>query len=205
MRRASIIAAEPVALSVAPVPAATESKCAPSSTISSFSTGSLPGISAMTLNPLAVVSSWNFVCTLSSTLTGHTLVEDADEAVVVFDGERHRGQAGAGVGAARAAAGREDRAAVGPLLTPGHVAAAGGHVRVAAAVEERDDTFGLVEGLQLLLKAGGLSSARRAASSAPARRPRRPARARSPLLQSPSPSCAGRTAPRAFARRAPAV
>ena len=57
MRIASIIAAEPVALSVAPVAAATESKCAPSMTTSSRSAGSVPGISAIVLNPFGVVSS----------------------------------------------------------------------------------------------------------------------------------------------------
>ncbi len=47
MRIASIITAEPAALSVAPVPPAQESKCAPSITTSSAL--SVPGISAMML------------------------------------------------------------------------------------------------------------------------------------------------------------
>jgi hypothetical protein len=46
---------------VAPVAAATESKCAPMMTTSSFSFGSVPGISAIRLNPFGVVSSWNSV------------------------------------------------------------------------------------------------------------------------------------------------
>ena len=49
MRIASIITAEPAALSVAPVPACHESKCAPIITTSSFKRGSVPSISAMTL------------------------------------------------------------------------------------------------------------------------------------------------------------
>jgi hypothetical protein len=47
MRMASIITAEPAALSVAPVPECQESKCAPIITTSSAL--SVPGISAITL------------------------------------------------------------------------------------------------------------------------------------------------------------
>jgi hypothetical protein len=67
---APIIAAEPAALSVAPVAPCHESKCAPSSTISPAL--SLPGISPTTLKPVgcAGVSSLNLTDTLSSTVTG---------------------------------------------------------------------------------------------------------------------------------------
>ena len=51
IRSASIMTAEPDALSVAPVPECHESKCAPIITISSFNIGSVPGISAITLYP----------------------------------------------------------------------------------------------------------------------------------------------------------
>ena len=40
---------DPAALSVEPVPACHESKCAPIITTSSFKVGSVPGISAITL------------------------------------------------------------------------------------------------------------------------------------------------------------
>jgi hypothetical protein len=66
IRIASIITAEPAALSVAPVPPCQESKCAPSMTISSAL--SLPGISPMTLND--EVSSWNVFLMSASIFTG---------------------------------------------------------------------------------------------------------------------------------------
>ena len=66
---ASIITAEPAALSVAPVAACHESKCAPSITTSAAL--SVPGISAITLNDCAV-SSWNVFHTLSS---GHLTLQ----------------------------------------------------------------------------------------------------------------------------------
>ena len=49
IRIASIAAATASALSVAPVAECHESRCAPSSTTSFLSTGSVPGISAITL------------------------------------------------------------------------------------------------------------------------------------------------------------
>ena len=47
MRMTSMATIEPAPLSVAPVPAAQESRCPPTITTSSFSLGSVPGISAM--------------------------------------------------------------------------------------------------------------------------------------------------------------
>ena len=67
MRIASIIAAEPAALSVAPVPECHESKCAPSITTSSAL--SVPGSSA-TMLKLSSVSSVKRFWTFSSTCTG---------------------------------------------------------------------------------------------------------------------------------------
>ena len=49
-RMASSITPEPAPLSVAPVPECQESKCAPIITTSSFSRGSVPGISPTMLN-----------------------------------------------------------------------------------------------------------------------------------------------------------
>ena len=66
MRIASIITADPAALSVAPVPPCHESKCAPSMTISSAL--SVPGISPTTLND--EVSSWKVFLMSASILTG---------------------------------------------------------------------------------------------------------------------------------------
>ena len=100
MRSASIIAAEPVALSVAPVPAATESKCAPSSTISSFSTGSLPGSSAIDVEAVAGRLVVELRLHVELDLDRDAFVEHADQTVVVLDGERHGRQSGAGVSAA---------------------------------------------------------------------------------------------------------
>ena len=75
IRITSIIAATPVVLSVAPVPAWVVSKCAP--TITTSSARSVPGISARMLNAFiwsaASVSSWNVVSTCSSTRTGTSL------------------------------------------------------------------------------------------------------------------------------------
>ena len=68
MRRriASIITAEPAALSVAPVPPCHESKWPPIITTSSLSAGSVPGISAITLNEFGSSSKNRFVISMSS-------------------------------------------------------------------------------------------------------------------------------------------
>ena len=66
IRIASIITADPAALSVAPVPPCHESKCAPSIT-TSFAL-SVPGSSATTLKDIG--SSWNVFLMSRSILTG---------------------------------------------------------------------------------------------------------------------------------------
>ena len=67
IRIASIITADPAALSVAPVDPCQESKCAPSITTSSAL--SVPGISPTTLND-AVSPSWNVFLISRSIFTG---------------------------------------------------------------------------------------------------------------------------------------
>ena len=67
MRIASIITADPAALSTAPTPACHESKCAPSITTSSAL--SVPGISATMLN-MFWSASWNELLTSTSIVTG---------------------------------------------------------------------------------------------------------------------------------------
>ncbi len=66
MRIASIIAADPAALSVAPVEECQESKCAPS--ITSSSALSEPRISPTTLNIVGL--GWNVFLTSASSVTG---------------------------------------------------------------------------------------------------------------------------------------
>ena len=66
MRIASIITADPAALSVAPVPVCHESKCAPSMTISSAL--SVPGISPTMLKELRSLSKKvfsTFICSVT--------------------------------------------------------------------------------------------------------------------------------------------
>ena len=144
IRIASIIAALPVALSVAPVAYGCESKCAPS--MHDFSDArSVPGNLGDRVEAVRRGLVVELRLDVQLDLHRHALVEHADHAVVVLDGERDRRHALAGVVVARAAAGREDRAAVGMLLLPRQVAAARRHVAVAAAVEDGDDAFGLEE------------------------------------------------------------
>ena len=79
---ASIAAADPAPLSVAPVPVCHESKWPPSITTSSRSAGSVPGISAMTLN--------NSTLSVSAHVEGEgklhrlLLVEHPDNPPVLF-------------------------------------------------------------------------------------------------------------------------
>ena len=185
MRSASIIAAEPVALSVAPVPDATESKCAPSSTTSSLSAG----IGAGHLRDDVEAVARRFVVELrldvQLDLDRHAFVEDADQAVVVLDGERDRRQRPCRRRrrASRRRSGRSCRRRA--AAAPRQVAAAGRRVRVAAAVEERDDAFGFVE---LPGASAGSSRRRRGRRPRHGRRARRagPARRdRSLLLRGP--------------------
>ena len=84
MRIASIIAADPAALSVAPVPACQESKCAPSITTSSAR--SVPGISATMLNESSVSSTKRF-WTFSSRLHRHVAREQPRQPVVLLRGD----------------------------------------------------------------------------------------------------------------------
>ena len=91
-------------------------------------------------------------------LDRHAFVEHAHHAVVVLDGERDLRRVAAGDGVPRAAAARKDRAAVGMLLLPGEIAAAGRHVAVGAPIEHRDDAFCGVEVGELLPERGGIVS-----------------------------------------------
>jgi hypothetical protein len=95
----------------------------------------------------------------------HILVEHSDHAVVMLDGESDDRHALAGLVVTRAGAVGEDRPAIGMLLLPGEVAAAGRHVAVAAAIEHSHDAFLHVEVVDLLPK-----HCCRAAAAAAARR-----------------------------------
>src|SRR5215471_8220420 len=67
------------------------------------------------------------------------VVEQTNHTVVVLYGKSDLWRSRAVAAAAHRL--HEDRAAIEMLLLPTQIAAAGGHVRVAPSVEQRDDTF----------------------------------------------------------------
>ena len=80
------------------------------------------------------------------------VLEQANEAVVVFDGERRRRHLLRRLRIAAAAVAGEDRAAVDALCLPRQIAAAGGEIAVAAAIEHDGRAFGDEEALDELRK-----------------------------------------------------
>lgn len=80
------------------------------------------------------------------------LFQDANHAVVMFDGERHLRRDFARVLIARAARADKDRAAVRALRQPGQVAAARRHEIVAATIKDGCDTLGEQERVDLRLQ-----------------------------------------------------
>ena len=86
------------------------------------------------------------------------LLQNADHAVVVLDGEGDSGNGGAGVLVSRPAPADEDGAAVGALRPGGETAAGGHHERVAAPIEHRDHPFLQVELLEQVGKRGAAAT-----------------------------------------------
>ena len=109
MRITSSATIEPAPLSVAPVPAIQLSRWPPTMTTSSFSLGSVPGISATVLKPC----SWspvNLVSTFISIDDRHVVLEQAEDAAVALDLRHDDGKWNGGVAMIRSAA--EGRAVV---------------------------------------------------------------------------------------------
>ena len=80
------------------------------------------------------------------------VLEQADEAVVVLDGQRRRRHLLRRLRIAAAAVAGEDRAAVDALRLPRQIAAAGGKIAIAAAIEHDRRAFGHEEALHELRK-----------------------------------------------------
>ena len=129
---------------------------------------------------------------------GQALLEDAQHAVVVLDGDGRRRHLLRRLGIAAAAAARENRAAVDALRLPGQIAAAGRQVAVRAAFEQCRHAFGDVELRRSCSVRPGPPPPRRRHPRAGRRRNRR----RQCFLNVAARSSAGRRDPRACARGA---